>query len=195
MRKNNSTLRSVSMILALSGVVLTMSGCGSKEGTKANPGDELSHKEIMVSQVDQNADLLWDAVSSKSDATGVHVQKPETAEDWGKLENAAVGLSSAMDLLLKERPLVPKGLEVADADKLGALKARAIKAIIDADRPAFQAHALELKGIAERMRNAARSRNANTLLELGGELDDACEACHKQFWYPDPKRPMGSAGR
>lgn len=195
MRKNNVTLRSATMIAALSGALFTISGCGSKEGSKANPGDELSHKEIMVSQVDQNADLLWDAVSSKSDATGVHVQKPETAEDWGKLENAAVGISSAMDLLLKERPVVPEGLEVADADKPGALNARAIKAIIDADRPAFEAHALELKGVAERMRNAARSRNANTLMELGGELDDACEACHKQFWYPDPKKPTGNAGR
>jgi cytochrome c556 len=160
--------------------ILVVAGCGA-----SNPDDGLSNKEIMLNRVDQSADLLWDSVSSKSDTTGLHAKEPQSAEEWRKLEEAAATISSSMDLLLvKDRPLVPKGLEVADSDKPGALNAKAIKAIIAANRPSFETHAMQLKAVAEKMRNAARSHNASTLMELGGELDEACEECHKQFWYP-----------
>jgi hypothetical protein len=32
---------------------------------------------------------------------------------------------------------------------------------------------------------AVDSRDTAALMELGGELDEACEACHTAFWYPE----------
>ena len=163
--------------------ILVLAGCDG--GGTSHPDDGLSTKEIMLTRVDQNADLLWDAVSTKSDAAGVHVKQPQTAAEWSKLEAAAAAIASSMDLLLvKDRPLVPKGVEVADAEVPGAQNAKTIAAIIAADRPGFESNAMKLKAVAERMRNAVRSKDASALMELGGELDDVCEECHKQFWYP-----------
>jgi len=164
----------------LATTILVVAGCGS-----SNPDDGLSSKEIMLNRVDQSADLLWDSVSSTSDATGLHSKEPQSAEEWRKLDEAAATIAGSMDLLLvADRPLVPKGQEVADSDKPGALNAKAITAIIAGNRPKFEAYAMQLKAVAEKMRNAARSHDASTLMMLGGELDEACEECHKQFWYP-----------
>jgi cytochrome c556 len=33
--------------------------------------------------------------------------------------------------------------------------------------------------------SAIDSKNATALLEAGGTIDAACEACHMTFWYPD----------
>jgi cytochrome c556 len=183
MNRPTRLLSIAARICILSAATLVVSGCGG--GKVANPDDELSLKEIMLNRVDQSADLLWEAVSTKSDATGVHVKQPQTAAEWGKLEEAAATIMTSMDLfLVKDRPLVPKGAEVADAEVPGAQNAKTIAAIIAADRPGFDRHAMKLKAVAVRMRDAARTRNPNALMELGGELDDACEECHKQFWYP-----------
>jgi len=52
---------------------------------------------------------------------------------------------------------------------------------------AFQATAV--KAIA-----AARAHNKDNILEVGSEIDSACEGCHKVYWYPDEKIPdVGSA--
>ena len=47
---------------------------------------------------------------------------------------------------------------------------------------AFQATAV--KAIA-----AARAHNKDAILEVGSEIDSACESCHKVYWYPDEKIP------
>ena len=33
-------------------------------------------------------------------------------------------------------------------------------------------------------------RNPNGLLAAGGDLDEACEACHLEYWYPGQKALM-----
>jgi cytochrome c556 len=39
---------------------------------------------------------------------------------------------------------------------------------------------------------AIDKRDANALLEAGGDLDEACESCHKRFWYPGSPTPPGA---
>lgn len=183
MNRPASLLKLAARIGLLSASILVVTGCN--DGKISNPDDQVSTKEIMLTRVDQNADFLWEAVSTKSDAAGVHVKQPNTAAEWSKLEDAAVAIAASMDMLLiKDRPLVPKGQEVADAEVPGAQNAKTIAAIIAADRPGFEGNAMKLKAVAERMRNAARSHDASSLMELGGELETVCEECHKEFWYP-----------
>ncbi len=37
------------------------------------------------------------------------------------------------------------------------------------------------------MLNAVDARNVDMLFDNGGNLDAACESCHRQYWYPDPE--------
>ena len=39
---------------------------------------------------------------------------------------------------------------------------------------------------------AIDKRDANALLEAGGDLDEACENCHKRFWYPELAHAAGA---
>jgi hypothetical protein len=35
--------------------------------------------------------------------------------------------------------------------------------------------------------DAVDQRDVQKFSDLGGSLDEVCEACHKTFWYPDQK--------
>ena len=37
--------------------------------------------------------------------------------------------------------------------------------------------------------NAAAAKDKDKLLEVGNDIDEACEKCHLQYWYPNEKRP------
>jgi cytochrome c556 len=37
------------------------------------------------------------------------------------------------------------------------------------------------------MKDAANKRDAKAMGAMAGELDGACEGCHKAFWYRDQK--------
>lgn len=36
---------------------------------------------------------------------------------------------------------------------------------------------------------AARAHDKDAILAVGSEIDNACESCHKAYWYPDEKIP------
>jgi cytochrome c556 len=37
---------------------------------------------------------------------------------------------------------------------------------------------------------AIEKRDVDAFLEAGGDLDEACESCHRRFWYPkSPQLP------
>jgi len=35
---------------------------------------------------------------------------------------------------------------------------------------------------------ASEAKNADSLIEIGGRMEDVCETCHKTFWYPQGKQ-------
>ena len=39
---------------------------------------------------------------------------------------------------------------------------------------------------------ATEARDVDALLEAGGQIDEACEACHKKFWYPGAPTAPGT---
>ena len=55
---------------------------------------------------------------------------------------------------------------------------------IKANRPQFIKHARALQDAARETVVAIDKRSPDALLEAGGKVDEACEACHKAFWYP-----------
>jgi hypothetical protein len=36
---------------------------------------------------------------------------------------------------------------------------------------------------------AIEAKDAEKLLDVGNAIDEACEKCHLQYWYPNEKRP------
>ena len=55
--------------------------------------------------------------------------------------------------------------------------------------PRFNAFASALREAGIATLKTIDARNASALMESGGAIDEACEACHKKFWYPDGGAP------
>ena len=59
--------------------------------------------------------------------------------------------------------------------------------VIDANPAAFRARSQELVSSMDEIVAAAQSKDAAKLFEVSGSLDQVCENCHMQFWYPQQK--------
>jgi hypothetical protein len=147
---------------------------------------DISIAEIMDSMVMPAATALWDAVGVDVTAQGQVEKKPETDEQWAQLRAAAVTLAEAANaLIVPGRHAGPVGAPAPDADS-GLVPAE-IEALLKKQRPAWVAHAQVLRVTAMQGLAAVDARDIDKISEVGGAIDEACEGCHLQFWYPDQK--------
>ncbi len=102
-----------------------------------------------------NAQVIFDAVGYIIDETGINAFQPETDEEWEEVADRALGLAEAANLLLL--PERSEGREVWIETSL-LMSERAVRAS-----------------------ETALLRDPEALLEAGGELYEACEACHIEY--------------
>lgn len=145
---------------------------------------DVSIAEIMESIVMPTAQVLWDAVGVDVTEKGEIEKKPETEEQWAALRTAAVTLlESTNSLTVPGRHAAPPGAKSANPD--AELTPEKIDALLAQLRPAWVAHAQVLHVAALQALQAVDSRNLDAITEAGGTIDEACESCHLQFWYPN----------
>jgi len=142
-----------------------------------------SIRELMDAEVDPAADALWESVA----IINGEEKRPRTAEEWQAVRRSALTLIEATNLIVMDgRRIAPAGAHYADEADPQALQAR-----LDANRASFVGMAQALRAVGLKTLDAIDAQDANRLFELGGELDEACEACHVAYWYPpdlEPKR-------
>jgi hypothetical protein len=146
-------------------------------------------KDIMEHVVDPTSDTLFDAVATDITAAGVNEKRPQTDEEWLHVENAALMLSEAANLLkMPGRRVAPAGESTkSEGPDAPELSAEEIQAKIDADRAKWIGFANKLQEQGKRQLEAARKKDAEALFALGEDLDLACEDCHLEYWYPNDK--------
>jgi cytochrome c556 len=67
----------------------------------------------------------------------------------------------------------------------GELSPNEIDQRIASSRDAFVQFAQGLRLTATKALNAIDHKDSEALLQAGGDIDEACEACHVTYWYPD----------
>lgn len=146
--------------------------------------------DLMAGPVDAAADALWDSVGTESTAKGPVDKVPKTDADWAKLRMQAVMLAEMGNLLMVEGRVVARpGQTLENPPGEGDLTPEQSLAQINANRDAFNGFAKLMQDTAVSSIKAIDERNVDALLEAGGNLDEACEACHKRFWYPNAASP------
>jgi cytochrome c556 len=60
--------------------------------------------------------------------------------------------------------------------------------LIDSNPGAFARRARVLKSAALKALAAIDAEDADALMNAGGLIDQACEACHLVYWYPHQTR-------
>ena len=133
---------------------------------------------------------LADSVSTTISKEGTVERAPQTNADWATLRRHAVLLAEAPNLLVvKDRPVAVKGGKVADEGSPGILTTLQIQKAIADDPASFAAAARRLQASAEKMVLAIDRKDVAAVELVGGEIDEACEACHTRYWYPPGKAP------
>jgi cytochrome c556 len=159
----------------------------------ANPADaptapsepQLTIRQLMDTRVDPSADVLWDSVAFIASVKGEEDRRPRTPAEWDAVRRSALALLEAADELG-----IP-GRRVASVDKKpgpGELRASEIQRLIDSNPDAFLRHAQGLRSAAAKALAAIDAKDADALMNAGGLIDEACEACHVEFWYPQQAR-------
>jgi cytochrome c556 len=147
-------------------------------------------RELMDFVVDPAADGLWDAVSIRYTQSGAEQRLPRTEDEWTAVRRNAVALAESMNLVVMDaRHAAPRGTQAG----LGELTPAEIDQRIATRRAEFVAFAFAVRAATQNALKAIDKRDADELLEVGGDIDAACEACHLTFWYPNQNKPPKSA--
>jgi len=186
---------------ALAGVML-LAGC-ARQHSEAVPAPMLAAKlpagltpeasvlDLMLEVIDPNADELWESVATISTRTGVEERHPRTDAEWKAVRRKALLLVEGANLLVVEgRPVAHPGQKLEETGE-GDLTPEQAQLEIDKDRASFVSFAAALQSSSRKLLGAIDKRDTEMFLEAGGELDEACEACHTRFWYPNAPKPPG----
>jgi hypothetical protein len=140
-----------------------------------------SIREIMDAEVDPAADALWDAVAFYATLQGSREQQPRTPAEWQAVRRNAITLLEATNLIVMQgRQIAPPDTAVAPGEMEPALLQRKL----NANPAAFIGFAQALRAVTLKALDAIDARDPQRLFEAGGEIDQACEACHLVYWYP-----------
>src|SRR5262245_38945089 len=151
-------------------------------------------KDIMDSVVDPGADFIWGAVETVVSAKGVEEKAPHTDEEWKEVRRHAIMLIEATNLLQIPGRHVAKPGEKADDPKV-ELGPEQIEDLINKERASWTKYAHGLHDATMEALKAIDAKDAEALLNTGDAIDNACEKCHLQYWYPNEKPPSGEASQ
>ena len=181
----------LSVMLALAGA---LSSCttqpSSESANEFRPTATV--QDIMLSMIDPDADIIWEAVATIVYPDRTEERRPHTDEDWARLRHAAIRLVEATNLLLIEDRAVADPGVVSENPGI-ELEPSEIGALIAEDRATWTRLVHDLHDISQVMLDAVNDRDADRIFDEGGRLDVACEICHQRYWYPGDVRPQGSA--
>jgi hypothetical protein len=143
-------------------------------------------QEIMAGKIDPAADALWGSVAFIESPSGTEDRRPRTEAEWRAVRTDAVSLLDATKLLRFPGRLVKYGNALPGH---GELPTAEIQRRIDANHESFVQFVGLLQDAGFKALNAIDAKDAQGLMNAGGVIDEACEACHVTYWYPNQNRP------
>jgi hypothetical protein len=149
-------------------------------------------KDLMDAIVDPSADVVWDSVTTVVSANGVNDAAPHTPEEWADVRRGALRLAEATNLLIVPGRHVARPGEKSVAPGV-ELEPEEIEALVNNDRETWNKLAHGLQDASLAALKAIDAKNAETLFNVGEQIEIACENCHSHYWYPNEKIPPVSA--
>lgn len=147
-------------------------------------------KDLMLSLVDPSADVVWESVTTVVTAAGIDEKVPRTDEEWTNARHGALRLVEATNLLMIPGRHVARPGEKSETPGI-ELEPDEMEGLINKDRPAWIARAKALHDASLAALQAIDAKDAPKLFELGEQIENACESCHSQYWYPNQVLPPG----
>jgi hypothetical protein len=169
------------------------SACSSKTAAAPPRAPELwgdlkpvvSVKELMRDMLDPSADNIFDSVKVVETKDGTVETMPRTDQDWEKIRVGAVTLAEGVYLLKIPRPFAPPGdLNNSTGPDAVELAPAQIRAKVEKDPVEWNARIEALRNVGLEVLDIVKRKDVKELWDAGQNLDEACENCHKSYWYP-----------
>lgn len=155
----------------------------------------LTIRELMTHFIDPTADFVFDAVVYDSSTAGANHTVPVSDDDWAKVERGAWQLAESANLLMIPRKAEPPntpGIELRPGERAPELSGAEIEAKIDADRAKWNQHADALRVASLKAIEMVKARKPDAIFDAGTEIDNACESCHLEYWYPGDREAVAA---
>ena len=156
----------------------------------------VSVKELMRDMLDPASDYIFDAVKIETTKKGTVERVPKTDDDWNRVRIGATTIAEGVYLLKVPRPFAPAGDENnskgPDATELSPAQ---IKAKLDKDPVLWNAKIEALRNVGLEVLDIVKRKDTKEMWEASYNLDQACEACHIQYWYPGDKALLEKVDR
>jgi hypothetical protein len=182
------------VFIALFAVSVLTSTCSSPKAPPSAPpvsqvwGDlkpVVSVKELMHDMLDPLADNIFDAVSTVVTKQGEVTKVPKTDEDWEKIRIGGVTMAEGAYLLKIRRPFAPPGdVNNSTGPDAVELSPAQITAKIEKDPVEWNARIEALRNVGLEVLDIVKRKDVNELWDAAENLDQACEGCHRSYWYP-----------
>src|SRR4051812_27146698 len=145
----------------------------------------VSVKELMHDMIDPASDFVFDAVSQVMTKDGLVEKSPKTDEDWDKIRFGAVTMAEGAYLLKVQRPFAPENVPIKT---MGAehveLSPQEMMAKVRKDPVEWNARIEALRNVGLEVLDIVKKKDAKELWDASENLDEACESCHRSYWYP-----------
>ena len=145
----------------------------------------------MRDMLDPASDFVFDAVGVTLTRNGTTEKEPKTDADWERIRVGAVTLAEGAYLLKIPRPFAPSGDENNSAGPdASELSPAQITAKLERDPVLWNAKIEALRNVGLEVIDLVKRRDAKELWDATENLDQACESCHLEYWYPGEKELM-----
>jgi hypothetical protein len=146
----------------------------------------VSVKELMEYMIDPASDYVFDSVKTLVQPDGKVIEiVPKTDDDWKKLQVGAVTMLEGIYLLKVQRPFAPAGdVNNSVGDDANELSPTEIAAKVQKDPVEWNARIEALRNVGLQVLDIVKRKNTKDLWDATENLDEACEACHRSYWYP-----------
>jgi hypothetical protein len=146
----------------------------------------VSVKELMRDMLDPIADNIFDAIAIFVDKSGTVEHSPKTDEEWARVRVGGVTMAEGAYLLkVRTRSWAPPGDENnsqgPDAVELSPAQ---ITAKVEKDPVEWNARIEALRNVGLQVMDIVDRKATQELWDASENLDAACEACHRSYWYP-----------
>lgn len=156
----------------------------------AAPAPAPNLHDLMKNVVAVQTQVIWDVGNNAQDEKGNPDASKLKPADWSKAAGAAGKVKEAAQTLA----LAAHVMAAAPGQRIdgeggtpGAYGAKQVQNAIDANPRVFKAFAQQLSTSMDEIVLAARVKDAAKFFDVSGRLDQECEGCHTQFWYPNEK--------
>jgi cytochrome c556 len=155
-----------------------------------NPAPAANLHELMKNIIAPPTQVVWDIGNQAMDDEGNPDASKLKPADWTKIATAAGKVKQASQTLALADKIMAAGpgQKIEGEGNADAFGAKDVQRVLDANPKVFRAFAQQLATSMDEIIASTQTKNAKKLADVSGGIDQVCEACHMQFWYPNQKQ-------